>query len=169
MEAIKAIMTRRSVRSYSGEKVARAQITKLLKAAMNAPSACNQQDWQFLVITGRNIMTEITRIHPYARMLKKASCAIVVCGDPKSEICKGYWVQDCSAATQNILLAAHSLGLGAVWLGVYPREQRAKDVRKLLGIPSTIIPFCIVSVGHPAKKTKPAMRYNPRKVHYEKW
>jgi nitroreductase len=169
METIKAIMTRRSVRQYSDKKVSSAQIIKLLKAAMNAPSACNQQPWQFVVIKDRNTMSAITKIHPYAKMLKTAGCAVVVCGDPKAEVCKGYWVQDCSAATENLLLAAHSLGLGAVWLGVYPREQRVKDVRKLLGIPKAVIPFCIVSVGYPAKKVKPVVRFSGRKVHNEKW
>jgi nitroreductase len=169
METIKAIMTRRSVRSYSGKKVTPAQIKILLKAAMNAPSACNQQAWQFVGITDRKVMLEITKVHPYAQMLKTAAFAIVVCGDPKAEICKGYWVQDCAAATQNILLAAHSLGLGAVWLGVHPREQRVRDVRKLLGIPKAVVPLCIVSVGFPAKKVKPARRFSQRKVHYEQW
>ena len=169
METLKAIMTRRSVRSYSGKKVTRTQVKKLLEAAMNAPSACNQQAWQFVVITDRKMMLGITKIHPYAQMLKTAACAIVVCGDPQAEVCQGYWIQDCAAATQNILLAAHSLGLGAVWLGVHPREQRVRDVRKLLGIPTKVVPLCIVSVGYPAKKVKPARRYSQRKVHQEQW
>jgi len=169
METIKAIMTRRSVRQYSEKRVSNSQITKLLKAAMNSPSACNQQPWQFMVVTDRQMMLEITRVHPYAQMLKQAACAIVVCGDPKAEVCQGYWAQDCSAATENLLLAAHAMGLGAVWLGVYPREQRVKDVRKLLGIPRAVVPFCIVSVGHPAKKAKPVTRFSGKKVHWEKW
>jgi nitroreductase len=169
METIKAIMTRRSVRQYRDRVLNRDQITKLLKAAMNAPSACNQQAWQFVVITDRKVMLGITKVHPYAQMLKTAACAIVVCGDPQAEVCPGYWVQDCAAATQNILLAAHALGLGAVWLGVHPQEQRVRDVRKLLGIPKAVVPLCIVSVGYPAKKTKPARRYSQRKVHYEQW
>lgn len=169
MDTIKAIMTRRSVRQYSDKKVTGAQVTKLLKAAMNAPSACNQQPWQFVVIKDRDTMLAITKIHPYAQMLKTAACAIVVCGDPKAEVCKGYWVQDCAAATENLLLAAHALGLGAVWLGVYPREQRVKDTRKLLGIQKSVIPFCIVSIGYPAKKVLPATRFKVRKVHWEIW
>jgi nitroreductase len=169
METIKTIMTRRSVRQYSDKKVSDALVNKMLKAAMNAPSACNQQPWQFVVIKDRNTMLAITKIHPYAQMLKTAGCAIVICGEPKAEVCKGYWVQDCSAATENLLLAAHSIGLGAVWLGVYPREQRVNDVRKLLGIPKSVIPFCIVSVGYPGKKVKPVVRFNRRKIHNEKW
>ena len=169
MEAIKAIMTRRSVRQYSDKPVTRAQITKLLKAAMNAPSACNQQAWQYLVITDRNILLAITKIHPYAQMLKQAACAIVVCGDPKAEVCQGYWIQDCAAATQNILLAAHSTGLGAVWLGVYPRLPLVKGLQKLLKLPAQIIPHSIVSLGYPLEKPRPVKRYRQSKVHHENW
>lgn len=169
METIKTIMTRRSVRQYSGKPVAKTQIIKLLKAAMNAPSACNQQPWQFVVIRDRAAMLAVAKVHPYAQMLKTASCAITVCGAPKAEVCKGYWVQDCSAATENLLLAAHSMGLGGVWLGVYPREQRVRDISKLLGIPKSVVPFCIVSVGHPTKKAKPVTRFSGKKVHWEKW
>jgi len=169
METIKCIMTRRSVRSYSGKKVTRAQIKKLLEAAMNAPSARNQQAWQFIVITKREIMEAVTQVHPYAQMLKTASCAIVVCGDLKAEQSPGYWVQDCSAATQNILLAAHSLGLGSVWLGVFPRDPRVKGVKKLLKLPAHIVPLGIVSIGYPLGRSKPVKRYRQNKVHYESW
>jgi nitroreductase len=169
METIKAIMTRRSVRSYSGKKVTRVQIKKLLEAAMNAPSARNQQAWQFLVITKSEIMEAITLVHPHAQTLKTASCAIVVCGDLKAEQAPGYWVQDCSAAVQNILLAAHATGLGAVWLGVYPRLPRVKGVQKLLKLPSRIVPLGIVSIGYPTEKPKPVKRFSQTKVHYEQW
>ncbi|MDQ7798577.1 MAG: nitroreductase family protein [Candidatus Edwardsbacteria bacterium] len=166
---MKAIMTRRSIRSYTGRKVTEAQIKKLLEAAMNAPSACNQQAWQFVVVSDRETLTAITKIHPYAQMLKQASCAIVVCGDIKAEQCKDYWVQDCSAATQNILLAAHALGLGAVWLGVYPRMDRLKDLQKLLGMPKSIMPLSVISIGYPKIKAKPVKRYSAKKVHHDKW
>lgn len=169
MEIIKAIMTRRSIRSYSGEKVTRDQITKLLKAAVNAPSACNQQAWQFIVITKSEIMMAITMVHPYAQMLKTASCAIVVCGDLRAEQSPGYWVQDCSAAIQNILLSAHSMGLGAVWLGVHPRRPRVKGVQKLLKLPAQVVPLGIVSIGYPLERPKPVKRFFKNKVHYEHW
>jgi len=120
METLKAIMTRRSVRSYTNKKVMSSQVKKLLEAGMNAPSARNQQAWQFMVITERTTLIEMTKVHPYAQMLNQASCAIVVCGDLKAEISKDYWVQDCSAATQNILLAAHSMGLGRSGWGSTP-------------------------------------------------
>ncbi len=169
METLKAIMTRRSIRSYTNKKVSSAQIKKLLEAAMNAPSACNQQAWQFIVVSDREVLTAITKIHPYAQMLKQASCAIVVCGDIKAEQCKDYWVQDCSAATQNILLAAHALGLGAVWCGVYPRLERVKAFQKLLGIPKSVIPMALISIGYPKTKGKPVKRYSAKKVHHDKW
>jgi nitroreductase len=169
METIKAIMTRRSICSYTDRKVTAAQIKKLLEAAMNAPSACNQQAWQFIVVSDRKVLTAITKIHPYAQMLKQASCAIVVCGDIKAEQCKDYWVQDCSAATQNILLAAHALGLGAVWLGVYPRMERLKNLQKLLGMPKKVMPLSIISIGYPKTKVKPVNRYSAKKVHHDKW
>ncbi len=169
METIKAIMTRRSIRNYTTKQVSKPQVKKLLEAAMNAPSACNQQAWQFIVVSDRDILNAITKIHSYAQMLKTASCAIVVCGDIKAEQCKDYWVQDCSAATQNILLAAHALGLGAVWLGVYPRMERLKDLQKLLGLPKKVMPLSIISIGYPKDKVKSVKRYSAKKVHYEKW
>lgn len=169
METIKAIMTRRSVRQYSGKPVTKAQITKLLKAAMNAPSARNQQAWQFVVITKREMLEAVTLVHPFAQMLKTASCAITVCGDLRAEQSPGYWVQDCSAAIQNILLAAHAMGLGAVWLGVHPRRPRVKGVQKLLKLPAKVVPLGIVSLGYPVKRIKPATRFAPQKIHFEKW
>lgn len=169
METLKAIMTRRSIRSYTGRKVSASQIKKLLEAAMNAPSACNQQAWQFIMVSDREILTAITKIHPYAQMLKEASCAIVVCGDLKAEISKDYWVQDCSAATQNILLAAHALGLGAVWCGVYPRLERVKAFLKLLAIPKSVVPMALISIGYPKIKLKPVKRYSAKKIHQDKW
>ena len=169
MEAIKCIMTRRSVRKYSAKKVSGAQIKKILDCALNAPSANNQQAWQFMLIKDRQTLLGITGVHPSAQKLKQAQCAIIVCGDLAAENSKDYWVQDCSAATQNILLAANALGLGAVWLGVYPRMQRVADVQKLLGIPEGVVPLSIVSIGCPAEKPKPVKRFNAKKLHIEKW
>jgi len=169
MEAIKCLMTRRSVRKYTAKTMTEAQLRKVLEAAMNAPSAGNQQAWQFIAVRDRIILNDIAEVHPYAQMLKQAQVAIVICGDPAAETSKDYWVQDCSAATQNALLAAHALGLGAVWLGVYPRQQRVDDVRRVLGIPDGVVPLSIVSIGFPAEKPKAVKRYAKGKVHYEKW
>ena len=169
MDAMEAILTRRSIRQYTDQSVADEVVTDLLKAAMAAPSAGNQQAWQFVVINEREILDEIPTIHPYSRMVKQAPLAILVCGDVALETNKGYWVQDCSAATQNLLLAAHANGLGAVWLGVYPMEQRVVDFRKLLGLPGHVVPLALVSIGYPAEEKSPANRFDPAKVHYNGW
>lgn len=169
MEAIKCIMTRRSVRRYTAKKMTDAQLRTILEAAMNAPSAGNQQAWQFVVVRDRDIMIRITEVHPYAQMLKDAQAAIVVCGDLPAERHQDYWVQDCAAATQNALLGAHALGLGAVWLGVFPRADRVAGVRRLLGLPKGIVPLSIVSLGYPAENPKAVKRYAASKVHKEKW
>ncbi|HEY51078.1 MAG TPA: nitroreductase family protein [Dehalococcoidia bacterium] len=166
---MEAILSRRSIRRYSGESVSEELIKELLQAAMSAPSASNEQPWQFVIIDDRRILDEIPRFHPYAHMLKEASWAIAVCGDLNLEMMSGYWIQDCSAATQNILLAAHARGLGAVWLGVYPNGERVKTVQKLLGLPENVMPLCFISIGYPAEKKPPSNRYNESRVHHNHW
>ena len=164
-----AILERRSIRRYKDKKVEESKVTEILKAAMSAPSAGNQQPWHFIVIDEPNILNEIPKFHPYSTMLKGAALAILVCGDETKEKHKGYWVQDCSAATQNILIALQYSGLGGVWLGIYPREERVTGLRKLLGVPSHIIPFSLVSIGYPAEEKAPADRYDPERIHINKW
>jgi len=163
------ILSRRSIRQYTDEPVSEQLVKELLEAAMSAPSAKNQQPWHFIVIRDRATLGKIPEFHPYSQMLLQAQVAIVVCGDEQLEVSKGNWAQDCSAATQNILLAAHAKGLGAVWLGVYPREERVGPLKELLGIPESVIPLSIVSIGYPAFKKEPANRYNESRVHYERW
>ena len=169
MDTLEAIFTRRSIRAYTNQPVPAEMVENLLRAAMHAPSAGNQQAWQFVVITSRSQLTALAEVLPYGKMLTTAPLGIVVCGDLELEKSKGYWVQDCSAATQNILLAAHALGLGAVWLGVYPREQRVIDVRKALGIPESAIPLCAIAIGYPAEQKPRADRYDPGRVHHNGW
>jgi nitroreductase len=169
MDAMEAILSRRSIRRYTDKAVPGELIKELLQAAMSAPSANNEQPWQFVIIDDRRILDEIPRFHPYAHMLREASWAIAVCGDLNLEMVSGYWVQDCSAAIQNILVAAHARGLGAVWLGVYPREDRVKAVQKLLGLPEYVIPLCFISIGYPAEKKPPSDRYNESRVHHNRW
>jgi nitroreductase len=144
-------------------------VRQLLQAAMNAPSAGNEQPWQFVVITERRLLDEIPRFHPFAAMLKEAPIAILVCGDLRLETHKSYWVQDCSAATQNLLLAAHAKDLGAVWVGVHPREDRVVNLRKLLGLPEPVVPFCLVPLGYPAERIPSADRYSASRVHFNTW
>jgi nitroreductase len=169
METLTAIMSRRSIRKYSSEPVSDDLVRKILGAAMNAPSAGNQQPWQFIVVKERKSLDAIAEILPYGKMLKQAPLAIVVCGDLSHEKHKGFWVQDCSAATQNMLLAAHDLGLGAVWLGVYPREERMKGIGAFLKVPEQVMPFCVVSAGWPAEKAELVKRFEEKKVHWNEW
>jgi nitroreductase len=121
------------------------------------------------VIRDKETLNEITGIHKYAQMLKQAQVAIVVCGDVKKQKYDGFWVQDCSAATQNMLLAATALGLGAVWLGVHPVVERVEDLRKILGIPVNVVPLSIVSVGRPGEERETADRYDESRIHMDRW
>lgn len=160
-----ALFARRSIRRYENRPVAPQMITALLEAAMAAPSARNLQPWHFVVIEDRQALDALSELHPYARMLKEATLAIAVCG----ELDKPFWVQDCSAATQNILVAACGLGLGSVWLGVHPSAEREAEVRQFLGVPDSLGVLCLIAVGHPAEEKPPAERYSDEKVHRERW
>ncbi|MFA5810739.1 MAG: nitroreductase family protein [bacterium] len=169
MDAYEAILTRRSIRKYTKDAVPAETVEKLLRAAMSAPSAGNEQLWHFVVIDDRKILDEIPKFHPYSKMLHDAPLAIAILGDTSKEKHSGFWVQDCSAATQNLLLAAHALGLGAVWLGVHPREDIAGGVRKLLDLPPEVIPLAIISIGHPGEQKAAEDRYDASKVHKNRW
>jgi len=169
MDVIEAIINRRSIRKYTGEKVTDNKIEILLKAGMYAPSAVNKQPWHFIVFRDRKVIEEIIKIHPNGRMLKNSDVAILVCWDDNLQHDVGYGPVDCSAATQNILLAAHGTGLGAVWVGIYPRENRIKGVHKLFKLPDNIKPFSIISIGYPAEKKALPDRYKKDRIHYEKW
>jgi nitroreductase len=168
-DGLAAILTRRSIRRYEPRPVENEIVERLLRAAMSAPSAGNEQPWHFVVLRDRAMLDSVPEVHPHSRMLKEVSVAIVVCGDPAVEIHPGYWVLDCAAATENILIAATALGLGTVWLGVFPREDRVRGVRDLLGIPEHIIPFSIVPVGYAAESKPPAERYSEARVHEGRW
>ena len=166
---MKEIFERKSIRRYSKEQVTDDQIKELLKAAMAAPSAANKQPWEFVIIRERDTFEKIMKVHPYSSMLSEASAAIVVCSNTKKELGEGYGILDCSAATENILLMAQSIGLGAVWLGVYPRDERMTDIRKILTIPEDVIPLNIISIGYPAEVRKPEDRYREDRLHYGRW
>ena len=169
MDLMKAVLTRRSIRKFVKGEITRESILGILKAAMFAPSAGNQQPWHFVVIDERGLLDKIPEFHPHAQMLKEASLAILVCGDESLEKHKGYFIQDCSAATQNLLLAAHDLGLGAVWLGVYPRQDRVDGFRKLFNFPSHIVPFACVALGQPAQESTSVDRFRKDRIHWNKW
>jgi len=167
MDALETIFTRRSIRRYTGEPVTADELKTILEAGMNAPSANNRQPWHFVVVDEREKLNAIMEVHPYSRMLAEAPLAIVVCGD--TTVSDRFWQQDCAAATENLLLAARALGLGTVWLGVYPDEQRAKGVAALFGVPETVKPMCIIAVGHPAEQKGRVERYDAGKVHKNGW
>ncbi len=167
---MKEIFERRSIRKYTEKDVPDWMVTELLKAAMSAPSAGNQQPWEFIIIKNRQTLDKIPAIHPYSQMLTGAPVAIVVCGDLKKERHAGYWVQDCSAAIENLLIEVQHLDLGAVWLGVYPREDRVDGIKKLLGLPDDVIPLAVISIGFPAEQKSPSVeRFDENRIHLEKW
>jgi nitroreductase len=163
MDAIQAILSRRSINKYTSQPVPPDVVEELLKAAMSAPSAGNEQPWHFVVINDRKILDEI----PY--MPSEAPAAILVCGYSSLTIHGKFWIQGCLAATENILIAANATGLGAVWLGMYPAEERITEIRKLLGIPENVVPVSLISIGYPAEHKPPADRYNTSKIHHNHW
>lgn len=166
--SIENIMTRSSVRTYTAELVDSADVITLLKAGMAAPTAMNRQPWVFVVITDAARRAAMAAELPYCKMAATAPLLIAVCGDKAKfiEDAPEYWVQDCSAATENILLAAHALGLGAVWTGVYPVQDRVEMVSKALGLTEGIIPLNIICIGHPDSDNPAKDKWDPAKVHY---
>jgi len=164
-----AILNRRSIRKYKDLKVSDEIVEELLKAGMAAPSAGNEQPWEFIVLRDKDVMKKITEVHPYSQMLLNADVAIVVCGDEDKEHYKGFWVQDCSAATENILIAAEDKGLGAVWLGLYPSQERVDAIKELLHLPSSVIPLSIIPVGYPDEEKAPSNRFDKSRIHYDRW
>ena len=167
MDALEMIFTRRSIRRYTDEPIKEDELKIILEAGMNAPSANNRQPWQFIVVDDRELLEDIMRIHPYSRMLTQAPMAILVCGD--TSVSSSYWQQDCSAATENILLAARALQLGTVWMGVYPNAQRVKGIKKLFNIPRGVEPLNILALGHPAEENKRVDRYDASRIHQNGW
>lgn len=165
------IMTRTSIRQFTDQPISKDTLDIIVKAGMAAPSAVNAQPWAFVIVTEKEVLDSLRDNHPYSN-LKTATAAIIVCGDlQKAMEGKGqeYWIQDCSAASENILLAAHALGIGAVWCGVYPVDERIEAVRKVLELPEHIIPLNIITMGYPAQNPEPKDKFKPENVHYQKW
>jgi nitroreductase len=169
MDTLEAIFSRRSVRNFTNDPVSDDDLHDLLKAGMQAPSAKNEQPWHFIVIDDPALLHAIPEFHPYAKMLLEAPLAILVCSDRKLETKRASWIQDCSAATENILLAAHAKGLGAVWLGIFPDSERVFGMQDLLSMPKDIRPVALVAVGHPASQPEPVDRYKESRVHHNTW
>lgn len=169
MDAIEAILSRRSIRAYDGAGVGEDVIETLLRCAMAAPSAGNQQRWRFVVVTERAQLDRLAGATPYSAMLLGAPLAIAVCADVSEERHPGYWVEDCSAAMQNLLLAAHACGLGAVWLGYHPRPERVEKGREVLELPDQVEILGVASIGHPAESKPSSDRFDEAFVHRDRW
>ena len=168
-EVLDIIFKRKSVRSYTDEPVSPEQVETLLKAAMAAPSGMNNQPWRFVVVTRPELKEKLAV--GFNRMIAKAPVAIVICGKTTNKLGlpNKNWTADCAAATENLLLAAEDMGLGAVWTACYPYEDRMEPAIAALGLPDGVTPYSIVPVGHPAGNEAPKDKWNPANVHYEKW
>lgn len=168
-QPINWLLTRRSIRKYSEIKISNEDIQLILNAAMHAPSARNCQPWHFIVIQEKELLKRISEIHTYASFVPGASHAILVCGDEKLQNDDGYYIVDCGAATQNILLAAHTMGIGSCWIGIHPRENRKQSFRELFGLPEYIQPYALVSLGYPSEEKQVSDRFKPERIHYNTW
>ncbi|MBS2210097.1 nitroreductase family protein [Carboxylicivirga mesophila] len=167
-----SIYNRKSVRHYTNRQVSKDQLTELVKAGMAAPTAVDKRPWAFIAISERSVLDSLAEVLPYAQMLKQATAAIVVCGDMDKAlegIAQAYWIQDCSAASQNILLAAESMGLGAVWTGVHPIEEREQVVKTVLNAPDNVVPLNVIAVGYPTGEEMPKNKWNEDNVHWDGW
>jgi nitroreductase len=169
-ETLKTIHKRKSVRTFSEKEVSKAEIEALMKAAMCAPSSKNNQPWSFYIIRNKDVMQKLANALPYAKMLPKASAVIIVCGDSTKGVSEPdqafNWALDCSAASQNLLLAAESIGLGATWTGVFPYKKRIRAVRDVLQLPENVIPLNAIPIGYPAGNEKPKDKFKPESVNW---
>lgn len=161
------IFKRRSIRRFAPGPVPAGALRTLLGAGMSAPSSRDRQPWEFVLVTGRALLDRLAEAHPHGKMLFEATAAIAVCGRP--DISPDFWIQDCSAATENILVAAAGLGLGSVWLGCHPREERVAAVREILGIPGSVGVLSLIALGRPAEEKEPRDRYDEARVHRDRW
>lgn len=165
-ERLDVIFARRSIRAYTDEPVAEKDIQALLEAGMAAPSGSNRKPWHFVAVTDKATLGKLADAHPFGKMIRHAGLGIAVCGDPGiSE----WWVQDCTAATENILIAASALGLGGVWIGCHSRPEREDAVRSVLGIPDTIHVLSLLSIGHPGEQKEARTQYDRGRVHRQGW
>ena len=171
MQALTAIHTRRSIRRYTERPIPQELVERVLRAAMAAPSACNQQPGEFVVIDDPALIEQIWRFNAAAFALMTAPLAVVVCGNLQRQVplAEDFWVQDCSAAIQNLLLAAHASGLGAIWLGCYPLQHLVEMIQELVGLPETVVPLAVIGVGHPAEEKGVEDRFDATRIHRNGW
>ncbi len=169
---VENIMTRTSIRQYTDQAISADTIETLLRAGMAAPTAVNKQPWHFVAVTDKDKLAQLATANPNAGMTAKAPLAIVVCGDMQKTLegqGRAFWIQDCSAATENILLAAHALGLGGVWTGLYPNDERVAAVREIMKAPEYIVPLCTIVLGYPAEQPTPKDKWKPENVSYNEY
>ena len=171
MDAIEAILTRRSIRKFTADPVTDDDLELVLRAAMSAPSAFNEQPWHFVVARDSKTRKRLSRISKWSKPMAGAQVGIVVCGDTEALRKPGtvYWIFDCAAALENSLIAANARGLGAVWLGIHPTPERIDAVRELLDLPDQVAPLGMIALGWPAESKEPAERYDETHVHKERW
>lgn len=169
METLQTIFNRRSIRKFTKDSISKEHEEMLIRAGMYAPTANNRQPWHFIVINDRNKINEIAKVHPSSEVLNQTQLLIVLCGSKLIEETEAYIVEDCSAATQNILLAAHDLKLGSVWLGLYPRADRVAIIKNVLILPDEILPVAMIAIGHPAETKEQPERFLPERIHYNKF
>lgn len=167
-----AISTRTSIRAYQDRPVGADTVELLLRAAMSAPSARNRQPWAFIVVDDKDLLRQLADSLPYAQSAAAAPMAVVVCGvltESQGATNAGWWVQDAAAASENLLLAVHAVGLGAVWTGVYSYEDRVRAVRNVLGLPRHVVPLNVIPIGYPAENPAPKQKWDPAKVRRNGW
>jgi nitroreductase len=169
MEALEAIMTRRSVRAFTDESVTDEQLETLLRAAMAAPSASNEQPWRIVATRDPDVLARWSNATPFSRPLARATLGLAMCGETVAITHSGFWLDDCAAATQNVLLAAHAIGLGAVWIGVAPNKLMIANVRRILKPPRNVTPFALIAIGYPEKVPEPVDRFRPDFVVTDGW
>ncbi len=169
MDLFEAVNTRRSIRRFTGEEVTKADLEKILRAGMQAPSAKNYRPWHFIVVDKKEILGKVKEYHPYSDMLETAPLAVFVCGDMTLELSQEYCAVDCAAASENMLLAARAIGLGAVWMGIYPRKDRMEGTKLLLNLPDYIVPVSCIAIGHPDEEKKAVDRFLPNRIKYNGW
>lgn len=169
MELFEALHTRRSIRKYREQEIPGELVEKLLAAAMMAPSAGDERPWQYILVTDDAQKERIKEAHPYAGMIRTAPLGILICADLTQQKYEGFWPQDCSAAMQNLLLAAHASGLGAVWTGIYPLKERVEKFAAIFNLPAHIIPFGLAVMGWPDQHPTAQDRFAPERIHYNTW
>ena len=170
LESIQLFLRRRSIRHYQAQPVSTEVLELLLQAGMAAPTACNSQPWEFVVITEVEKLDALRARLRFARY--NAPAAIVVCGNLKiahNSTARHFWVQDCSAVIENILLAATALSLGSVWIGIYPLPSLIKPVQEILNIPEEVTPLGMVYVGYPAEEKAPHTKYDAHRIHWQEY